>query len=223
MKKIIWIYFIIGIFLLSGCSKETIKEKDIEKKENNIEKIEEREPIKNPISVGIYMRKNGLRSLTKEYRAPFILNKDVGVFSTFYTQEESISGDSIQKVWMEYFNTYENISSYKIGYRIEFETKNAGKVDKIILEPKDAESFYDYMQVYLYDDVHQLEGAFYTHIEEMKEDTLLTSIKLTGSTLTHEIVSPIILTAFTYEEKEEIELSQYKEENICKTFIYREE
>lgn len=215
------IYIIIVLaLLLSGCSDKQIKEKKEIK--NSFKKVEDKIEIpENPISIGIYIKEKEERKLTKEYTSPFILNKDIGVFSTFYTVEEKISNNNIKNVWNKYYETYQNISSYKIGYHISFETKNGISVNKNIIKPEDVQSFYDYIQVYLYDDIHQKEGAFYTHIEEMKENTLLTSIKLTGSTLTHEIISPIILTAFTYQTEEEFdENGHYKGTSIFKTTIY---
>ena len=219
MKKI-YICLMASLFVLSGCYKEKV---EIEKKEE-FKKVEEKiEKKKNPILVGMYTKKNGSRILTKEYTSPFVLNKDIGVFSTFYTVEEQISGNPIKEVWNQYFKLYKDITSYKIGYQISFETINKINIKKTILKPEDTQSFYDYMQVYLYDDIHQEDGAFYTHIEKEKEETLLTSIKLTGSTLTHEITSPITLIAFIYEEDDLNNNKEYEGQNTFKTTIYRKE
>ena len=68
------------------------------------------------------------------------------------------------------------------------------------------------MQIYLYDDVNQKDGAWYSHIteEEYNDNSILTSIKLTGSTFTNEITSDIILTVFTYDEDDFDENNQYR-------------
>jgi len=61
---------------------------------------------------------------------------------------------------------------------------------------------FDYVQLYLYDDVHKEIGAWYSHVteEEYNEDTLLTSIKLTASTNIDKIISNITVIAFSYDE-----------------------
>lgn len=186
--------FVFLVFV-SGCAtekQEVKKEPSINQEENVVEQKQEVIPI------GMYVKQNGERVLTKEYSSLFALNQDVGVFSVFYTLEEKISGASIKDVWNSYLEKQPSSSLYKIGYHIFFETQDMS-ISQTILKPEDAYGFYDYMQVYLYDDIHQEDGAFYTHIEKMGETSLLTSIKLTGSTHTYEIVSPITLTAFLYQ------------------------
>ena len=68
------------------------------------------------------------------------------------------------------------------------------------------------MPIYLYDDIHQEDGAWYSHVteEEFNENTILTSIKLTGSTLTNDINSDITLTVFTYDEDDFDESNNYR-------------
>ena len=52
----------------------------------------------------------------------------------------------------------------------------------------------------MYDDVHVTPGVWYTHLEDkdMKEDTIITSIKLTSGSRIAE-VGDIVLTAFIYD------------------------
>lgn len=69
-----------------------------------------------------------------------------------------------------------------------------------MLKPSDALSFFDYLEIYLYDDIHQTPGAWYTHLEDkdMLESTIISSIKLTSGSKISE-VGDITLTAFLYQ------------------------
>ena len=65
-------------------------------------------------------------------------------------------------------------------------------IKKTILRPKDTEEFYDYLEVYLYDDYHRT-GGWYSHTtdSEFNDNTLLTSIKLTAGKNVSEITSSV--------------------------------
>lgn len=205
--------------MLVGCSSS---KKTNQTKENDSIKTtsEEKEDIKekyidnNPIKLGIYMyyNSNTDRKRLNEYTTDWILNVDLCSLEIFYTNEDNIPGDKIKNLWTEYKNKYENIEKYKIGYNIDFDTKNNGHINKNILRPIDTEEIYSYMQIYLYDDINQKDEAWYSHItdEEYNENSILSSIKLTGSTLTNEITSDITLTVFTYDEDDFDENHQYR-------------
>ena len=209
MKKAIILLLII---LLTACSinkeKTIIEEKTNTKEKNTIveeNKIEEKEEYidNNPIKLGIYMYYNSYTDRKKipEYKTNWELNVDLCSLEIFYTNEESIPGTKIKTLWNEYKSKYENIDDYKIGYNISFDTKNEGHIEKNILNPTDTWDIYRYLQVYLYDDIHQENNAWYSHVtdEEYNDSNILTSIKLTGSTIVEEITSDITLTAFTYD------------------------
>ena len=200
-KKILLILCL--LLLITGCKKELsnkVKEPDlknlVEKKEEYIDN--------NPIKLGIYMYYNSYtdRKKLNEYTTNWALNVDLCSLEIFYTTEESIPPTNIKSLWTDYRNNYENIDNYKIGYNISFDTKNEGHISKTILNPSDVWDIYNYLQVYLYDDVHQEDGAWYSHVEENEynDNTILTSIKLTGSTIVDEITSDITLTVFTYDD-----------------------
>ena len=205
--------------MLVGCSSS--KKTNQTKQNDNIKTTsEEKEEIKekyidnNPIKLGIYMyyNSNTDRKRLNEYTTDWILNVDLCSLEIFYTNEDNIPGDKIKNLWTEYKNKYENIEKYKIGYNIDFDTKNNGHINKNILRPIDTEEIYSYMQIYLYDDINQKDEAWYSHItdEEYNENSILSSIKLTGSTLTNEITSDITLTVFTYDEDDFDENHQYR-------------
>ena len=202
MKKIVIVLFM--IFLLVGCSVDDVKE------ENTSNVVEEQEEVvddeyvdNNPIKVGIYMYTNSYtnRKRLNKYTTSWELNVDLCSLEVFYTNESEILGSNFKTLWNEYKDNYENIDGYRIGYYINFETRNEGVIDKYILSPSDTGDIYNYLQIYLYDDIHQEDGAWYSHIteDEYNSDSILTSIKLTGSTDTDDIISDISLTVFTYD------------------------
>ena len=220
MKKIL---IILTVILLTGCTKEN--KINIENdKDNNETQITEKENIEepkeetyidtNPIKPGIYMYYGTQtdRKLLTEYTTPWSLNVDLCSLEIYYTNEENIPGTNQKKLWNTYKNNYESIENYRIGYNISFDTQNNGTINKNILSPKDTNEIYNYMQIYLYDDINQQDGAWYSHIteEEYTNNNILTSIKLTGSTQTNEITSDITLTVFTYDEDDFDENNQYR-------------
>ena len=107
-------------------------------------------------------------------------------------------------------DNYENAYNYRIGYIINFSTTESN-INKTIISPKDTTEFYDYLEVYLYDDYHR-NGGWYSHTteEEFNSETLLTSIKLTAGEKVNEITSDITLTVFTYDEDDFDENNNYR-------------
>ena len=213
MKKII---VIVCLLLLVGCSEKKVTNNDVKKeKEEQVEKKEDYVD-NNPIKLGIYMYYNSYTNRKKlsEYTTDWKLNVDLCSLEIFYTNEEDIPGSKIKDLWKTYMEKYDNIDNYKIGYNIIFDTKNDGTISKNILSPKDTTdaTVYKYMQIYLYDDINQNDGAWYSHLteEEYNNNSILSSIKLTGSTITNEITSDITLTVFTYDEDDFDENSQYR-------------
>ena len=167
----------------------------------------------NPIKIGLYKYygryKN--RELITEYTETWTYHKDISSFEVFYTNDSSITGNYFQDTFKEYYDKYENIDNYKIGYLISFITNN-GEIKKMILSPKDTEDFFDYLEIYLYDDYHRQKGVWYSHTteEEYNDETLLTSIKLTAGKNIADIISDISLTVFTYDYDDFDEENNYR-------------
>lgn len=215
MKKILIITCM--LLTLTSCSYKTqpINKKDNKKNitSNVKEEIKDTYIDNNPITLGIYMYTNSStpRYKTNEYKNNWELNVDICSLEIFYTNEDQIPGTNFKNLWNNYYQNYTDIDSYKIGYLIEFNTANEGKIKKYIKSPQDTDSIYKYIQVYLYDDVHQ-DGGWYSHIteNEYNNDSILTSIKLTGSTYIDEITSDISLTAFTYDDDDFDENGEYR-------------
>lgn len=196
-KKII--ILLISVVLLTSCSKEI---ENAHQKEVIQEKVENDyvDPYidNNPITLGLYQNKSGTKTLINSLDSPLIIYQDIASFEVYYTNELTITGNQ-KTLWNNYYNQYQNINNYKIGYYISFDTQS-GKIEKTILNPSDVESFFDYIQIYLYDDINQ-NSSWYSHIttNEISEKTILTSIKLTASTKIKEVTSDIDLKVFTYD------------------------
>lgn len=196
MKK--YLFIIVMLFFLVGCTDPEIKK--IETKNKIITpKIED----ENEIVCALYKSEGAKRVLVKEINEKWIVNKDITVLTMIPTLEEILPKENIKDEFYKYFNNYKNSSNYKIGYQISFEIDNERKFTQTILKPEDTYSFYDYVQVYLYDDINNAGKSFYSHVEKMADNTILTSIKLTGSTYINNITSPIELTVFTYKDEKD--------------------
>ncbi len=216
MKKILLVGMI--IIMLTGCFN---KNNEVDDKVNN-EEIEDKPEVveneyidNNPIKLGFYLftNSNTNRKLIDNYVRVWESDIDIGSFEVFFTNENEIDGNLFVNTWNHYYQLYNNdLSNYKIGYHIYFTMNDGIVVDTNILNPVDAENLYNYVQVYLYDDIHQEVGAWYSHVTplEYNDNTLLTSIKLTNSNLTPQINSDIILTVFTYDEDDFDENGYYR-------------
>ena len=202
---------LILILLICVCSNEKSEVKQKQETVTNNEEKNYVEPYtdENPIKLGLYLNQNGTKTLTSTYNSPLTQYQDIVSFEVYYTNEPSLTGNQ-KTLWNQYYQNYQDIDSYKIGYHITFEVGEE-KIDKTILNPDDVGSFFDYIQVYLYDDINQ-ESSWYDHItqEEVTAETRFTSIKLTASTKIAEITSPITLTAFTYDTDDFDENNNYR-------------
>lgn len=220
MKKILISLIIISLLALGFIvykEKITKENNNPSIKQDNIKPNMPLETTKyidnNPIKIGLYKYygryKN--RELITEYTETWTYHKDISSFEVFYTNDSSITGNYFQDTFKEYYDKYENIDNYKIGYLISFITNN-GEIKKMILSPKDTEDFFDYLEIYLYDDYHRQKGVWYSHTteEEYNDETLLTSIKLTAGKNIADIISDISLTVFTYDYDDFDEENNYR-------------
>ena len=192
MKKI---YIIILILLtLTGCSNKTnytYKEINIDntiKIDNYIDD--------NPIKVGLYQG----NQIVKSSNTALGNFKELGIFNVYYTNIEKLDSYNIKYNYQKYANTYENINNYKTGFHISFEA-DGKTVEQLVLDPTSKHYMEPYLYVYLYDDVNQTPGSFYSHLEpeDMKDNTIISSIKLFYPHKGTSITSPITLTVFTYD------------------------
>lgn len=155
-----------------------------------------------PDVIGLYIpAEDGTRArkLVTEFSAKRTAKKDIDCFEVFASAEGYVTGSSFSAMWQTAWAVFEDTQQAKIGFHIAFDLSDGETVSQTILKPSDSEGFYDYLEIYLYDDINQTPGVRYTHLEdsEIDEQTIISSIKLTsGSQI--EQVGDIILTAFIY-------------------------
>ena len=209
MKKI----FIIMIIICTlGCSiKKTDEQKKIEEAINN-PPTNTPEPTatpyvdNNPIKVGLYKD----YKLVHEYNKKFKSQSDIAIFNVLFTNEESITKNgNFKNTWKKYYDQYEDINDYKIGFEISVEINGEEQVN-VLLNPKNQHKIYPYLYAYLYDDIHN--SGTYSHVtmDTLKDNTIFSSIKLYLHKQTNEITSPITLTVFTYKDDNDFVDGRYR-------------
>lgn len=212
------------ILLLSACS---VKEKEIyENKEvdNNInEEIKEEYVDDNPIKLSLFLYDNNYHNkkrIEDTYYANFTSDVDIGSFEVFLTDESTIDGINFKDTWNKYYNNYVDITNYKIGYNIKFVLNDGTSYNSNYLEP-DNYRYGEYFYTYLYDDIHQVDGAFYSHLENMEDNTLITSIKIYAVEGIDK-VDYFVLSAFTYDGEEDFDgEGNYRGNSIYRVNIKR--
>ncbi|MDD4796876.1 MAG: hypothetical protein PHO66_03810 [Eubacteriales bacterium] len=151
--------------------------------------------------IGIYApsEKTNKRQLLTEFTGPWNKGKDIECFEAFATHEDTLPKGRFGSVWQSYWDEYDDADQCKIGYRLRFMLQSSQEIKKTIRTPDDADDFREYIEVYLYDDVHQTPGVRYSHIvpSAIHDDTVCTSIKLTAGSKIDE-VQEIYLAAFVY-------------------------
>lgn len=201
MKK--YLLIILCLLLLVSCKKEETKEEPNNDVAKTTEIEEQKEEYKddNPIKVGLYL--DG--KLMNEYTTDTSEWQDIAWFSTYYTNEQSIQDGNTKYTFNRYYQNYDNIDKYKIGYEISFDVGDEHHEDKIL--DSNIFAFSPYIYVYTYDDVHQLDGAWYSHLnlEDCNENTILSSIKLFKADGITKVTSPITLKVFTYDGEEDFD------------------
>lgn len=215
MKKI---WLIIIVLLMVGCYKEDNSEIKQEELINNptSEEIKEEAYIDtNPIKVGLY--KNG--KLITTYNKKFQQQTDIAIFNVVFTNDKTLPNKNFKTLWKEYYNQYENISEYKIGFEIKVDINNEEQTN-VMLNPENQHKIYPYLYAYLYDDIHN--SGHYSHVEkdQVKDDTVYSSIKLYLHKKTNEITSPITLTVFTYKDDNDFLNGHYRGNSKYTITIY---
>ena len=155
-----------------------------------------------PNIIGIYVPDGSHEGLLTSYDQKWVRGVDINTFHAYATSEKVVTG-STRSIFLNYWNKFPNASQYKVGYFLSFTLKTSEVVNLTIKGPQDAPKdptkyFYQYVEVYLYDAVHQLGRHSHLVPNDIKPDTMLTSIKLTAGSKIADVTS-IRLTAFVYQ------------------------
>lgn len=206
MKKIILIISV--FFITSGCSnyKEEIDMTNIMSTED-IFLEEDKYVDDNPIKISLY---SGYNKIT-DYSTTLANFKDIGVFEIYYTDLDKLDSDDIKNNYLKYYNEYEDIEKYKVGFYVSFEA-DSKKIEELILDPSKQHAMTPYLYIYLYDDINQEPGAYYSHLEpnDVNKSTIYSSIKLFLAQEGVRITSPITVTVFTYDDEDDFEDEKYR-------------
>ena len=208
MKKYLLLIWI--CFFIIGCSNT--KEKRLEEKKviNNIE--EEKKEVElpkepeykdeNPVIVGLYQNKKLIDTLNTTIKD----GTDIASFDVYFTNDKEVSSTNTKVNFNKYASNYEDVNKYKIGFQISFSVDN-DLINKVITSPKETYALTPYIYNYLYDDIHQDDGSWYSHVEEkdVNDDTIYSSIKLYAADNTDKITSPITLMVFTYDTEDDFD------------------
>lgn len=203
MKKIV--FFVLLLVILSGCEKEEpIIEEPV--KESVIEEIKYIDT--NPVKLGFY---DLSRNLVESYDLKWNKKTDIVWPSVFPIVEETISKENSKTLWQKYWNEFID-QNYKFGYEIKYTLTNGEQIDITILKPSDNNDTFKYVELYIYDGLNAT-TSWFDHLEdnELTDNTVITSIKVTGGTNIDEVISPIILKVFTYDGLDDFdEFGKYK-------------
>ncbi len=214
MKKIL---LIIMIILMVGCTKgEEIKTTPTPiptiTPEPTPEYVDD-----NPIVVGLYKD----RKLVTEYHKKFKDQTDIAIFSVFFTNEKNVGNNNFKTTWKKYYNLYEDIDDYKIGFEIDVDI-DGERQENIMLNPKNQHKIYPTLYAYLYDDIHN--SGYYSHVtmDDVKDNTIYSSIKLYLHKETKKITAPITLTVFTYKNDNDFIDGHYRGNSKYTITIYND-
>jgi hypothetical protein len=157
------------------------------------------------LSLYIYNKGTGLREKSGGYQSTWVQGKDIVSFEAYATTEDtfSLAGTNFQKKWQSYWNAFDNYENCKIGYVVSFKLKSGEEIKKTITGPNDVFGYRNYLECYLYDDVNQIQGNWYSHLldTQVTDATVMTSIKFTAGTDIAQVGDTITLTAFVYSTK----------------------
>jgi hypothetical protein len=153
-------------------------------------------------AIGLYAvnsATNVREPVVSSFDEPWEKGKDITCFEVLATKTASLPSGNYRSLFNRYWSELPDSENLKIGYELNIKLTSGEILSGTIRTPDDTLIFFDYIEVYLYDDVHQIEGAWYSHVEmkDLKENTLLTSAKLTAGKQLEEVES-ITFAAFTY-------------------------
>ena len=217
MKRLIILLML--VFLVTGCSKKA--ENTITENNNHDEAQEEVVEVykdDNPIKVGLYMK--GKR--VSEYTTSFVDDKDIASFDVYFTDLDDVGSSNTKYNFKKYYNDYENIEKYKIGFFVSFDTKDKHN-EKVVIDPDVEFALAPCIYLYLYDDVHQPDGAWYSHItkDNYNDETIFSSIKLYMAEKSSEVTSDITVSVFTYDDMNDFDKDGYYRGNSIHTVIIK--
>lgn len=129
-----------------------------------------------------------------EFSAKWKKGEDIGSFEVVASDEDRLEGDFFADMFGQRWKSFPDADSCRIGFTLRYALEDGSEIQYTMLSPSHVEHT-EYIECWLYDDYHREPHQSYSHIKTMKDDTLITSIKLTCGKKIKE-VREIWLTAF---------------------------
>lgn len=151
--------------------------------------------------VGLYdeLGEAGTYTLMESLVSTWNAGEDIVVFDLIPSNHTTISGSaSYKELWKHQAAVLGEEGTVKPYVVLEYTLSDGSTVSREIRSYAEAEAEVEaaYIEVYLYDDVHQPDGTWYSHLTEYTTngDTVISSVKLTAGAKI-DSVSEISLTA----------------------------
>ena len=159
------------------------------------------QPMKKPDCIGLYddLQDDGTYTRLDKWESSWIAGRDIAVFDVIPSIEDVIYGGDYRTMWLEESDKVSSGAPVSAQLLLEYATSD-GEVYSVKLgDWRDAEEAaeLEYIEVYLYDDIHQDDGAWYSHLTEAttNDETVISSIKLTAGSRINEVTC-MKLTAY---------------------------
>lgn len=139
-------------------------------------------------------------AIVSQYEDDMSGGRDLCVLGAFPSDKPTLSGKNMGDIWYACLAENGLSDTLRPGFLLEFDTP-AGKCEKLILGPSDiTDAYWDYIETYIYDDIHQTPGAWYSHLTESEftDETIVTSVKITAGAKISD-VDNLTLTVFLYD------------------------
>ena len=153
------------------------------------------------IPLGIYAPDgSGVRWRMSEFVSNWKRGQDIDCFEVLVSDASTLSGKNFYSICRDCWATLPDPYAMKIGYTLRYTLADGREISMTIRKPSDI-THTEYVECYLYDDVHT-SGGFYTHLSDsgMKDNTLITSIKITCGRQIDQ-VQQMYLGAFLYDRE----------------------
>ena len=155
-----------------------------------------------------------------EFSARWKKGEDIGSFEVIASDAERLEGDFFGDIFGACWKAFPDADQCKIGFTLRYTLSDGGEIQYTMLSPSHIEHT-EYIECWLYDDYHRQPHKSYSHIKAMKDDTLITSIKLTCGRKIAD-VQEIWLTAFICASLDEFDADRnYTGPTACTLHITR--
>lgn len=180
---------------------------------------------KNPVKISLYVdnTSGGLDIVKDEFRDTWRPKRDIVVLGSVFSDKEELDSDYFQNIWKNNALKYDDYTKYKTGWYVNFKLLDGTIIDQMIFSPNDVIDFYDYLEIYLYDSANVPIGVWYSHLTEddMTDETIMTSMKLTAGSKYKEIDGEITVSVFTYDGDDDFDESgKYRGNSVSTVKVY---